>query len=137
MNNPIILFDGVCNLCNGAVDFILKRDKHKQFRFVSLQSETGLYIIKKFKIATETDSVILIQNNKVFIESDAAIKIAQQLTPFWKLLLVFKIIPKKVRDKLYRWVAKNRYNWFGKKQSCRIPGNEEMKVFPGISDLTF
>ena len=137
MNNPIILFDGVCNLCNGAVDFILKRDKHKQFRFVSLQSETGLYIIKKFKIAPETDSVILIQNKKVFIESDAAIKIAQQLTPFWKLLLVFKIIPKKVRDKLYRWVAKNRYNWFGKKQSCRIPGNEEMKVFPGISDLTF
>jgi predicted DCC family thiol-disulfide oxidoreductase YuxK len=119
-----------------VVDFILKRDKHKQFRFVSLQSETGLYIIKKFKIAPETNSVILIQNHLVFIESDAAIKIAQQLTLFWKLLVVFKIIPKKVRDKLYRWVAKNRYKWFGKKQSCRIPKPEEKIFFPNISDLT-
>lgn len=136
MNNPIILFDGVCNLCNAAVGFILKRDKHKQFRFVSLQSETGLYIIKKFKIAPETDSVILIQNRLVYIESDAAIKIAQQLTPFWKLLVVFKVIPKKIRNKLYRWVAKNRYKWFGKKQSCRVPKPEEKIFFPNISDLT-
>ncbi len=117
----IILFDGICNLCNGAVNFILKRDKKKQFRFVALQSEKGIGLISKFEIAPETDSIILIVNNHVYTESDAAIEIAKLLPALWNWLSVFKIIPKKVRDGIYKWIAKNRYRWFGKRKTCRIP----------------
>ena len=117
----IILFDGICNLCNGAVNFILKRDKKKQFRFVALQSEKGIDLISKFKIAPETDSIILILNNQIYTESDAAIEIAKLLPAPWNWLSVFKIIPKKVRDGIYKWIAKNRYRWFGKRKTCRIP----------------
>ena len=117
----IILFDGICNLCNGAVNFILKRDKKKQFRFVALQSEKGIDLISKFKIAPETDSIILILNNQIYTESDAAIEIAKLLPALWNWLSVFKIIPKKVRDGIYKWIAKNRYRWFGKRKTCRIP----------------
>ena len=116
----IILFDGICNLCNGAVNFILKRDKRKQFRFVALQSENGKELISKFKIAPETDSVILILNKQVYTESDAAIEIAKLLPTPWNCFSAFKIIPKKIRDGIYKWIAKNRYRWFGKRKTCRI-----------------
>ena len=110
----ILLFDGVCNLCSGFVRFILKRDKTKRFCFVALQSEKGKEFIERYKIHQETDSVILIDKNKVYMESDAAIKISQLLPAPWSWAVVFKIIPKNWRDKMYRWVAKNRYSWFGK-----------------------
>ena len=116
----IILFDGVCNLCNGAVNFILKRDKRKQFQFVALQSEKGINLISKFKIVPETDSVILILNNQVYTESDAAIEIAKLLPVPWNWLSAIKIIPKKLRDGIYKWIAKNRYRWFGKRETCRM-----------------
>ena len=112
--NPIILFDGVCNLCNDTVNFIMKRDRKKQFRFVALQSEAGKFLKEKFDIPSSTDSVILIFQNQIVTESDAAIKIAWLLPFPWKLAVVFNFIPKKIRDKMYRWVAKNRYKWFGK-----------------------
>lgn len=119
-NKQIILFDGICNLCNSSVNFILKRDKKKQFRFVALQSEEGKELIAKYKIPQETDSVILIKKNEIFIESDSAIEISQLLPFPWNWAVAFKIIPKNWRDKTYRWVAKNRYRWFGKRSSCRI-----------------
>jgi len=119
-NNPIILFDGICNLCNGSVNFILKRDKKKQFRFVSLQSDEGKELIKRYKIPQETDSVILIRKNKIFVESDAALKISGLLPTPWKWLTIFKIIPTKWRNKIYNWVAKNRYKWFGKRDVCNF-----------------
>jgi len=122
----IILFDGVCNLCNGTVDFLLKRDRKKQFRFVALQSESGKLYIRKFQIPVNTDSVILIRFNQVYFESDAIIEIAGMLNYPWKLGVIVKIIPKKIRNGLYRIIARNRYRWFGKRSTCRIPSSEEI-----------
>lgn len=127
--HQVILFDGVCNLCNGTVDFLLKWDRKKQFRFAALQSETGQSLLLKYKIPIKTDSVILIKSNTIYTESDAAIEIAGMLPFPWKLGVLFRVIPKKMRDKIYRWIAKNRYRWFGKRESCRIPTTEEMKFF--------
>jgi len=127
--NPVILFDGVCNLCNGTVDFLLKRDRKKQFRYAALQSETGKALIQKYHFSEQTDSVILIKLNKAYFESDAAIEIANMLPYPWRLGIVFKIIPKYVRNKIYKWVAKNRYRWFGKRKTCRIPTPEENEFF--------
>ncbi|MCF6332242.1 MAG: DCC1-like thiol-disulfide oxidoreductase family protein [Draconibacterium sp.] len=101
----------------------MKRDKTKQFRFVTLQSDTGDELIEQYKIAPETDSVILITQNQVYIESDAAIEIVRLLSAPWNWLSVFKIIPKKLRNGIYKWIAKNRYRWFGKRETCRIMHN--------------
>jgi predicted DCC family thiol-disulfide oxidoreductase YuxK len=116
---PIILFDGFCNLCNGSVDFLLKNDKKKQFSFVPLQSDEGKLLINKHQIPVDTDSVVLIKSNRVYFESDAAVEIAGLLGYPWKLTSSIKIFPKIIRNKIYRWVAKNRYRWFGKRQNCR------------------
>jgi len=120
---PLILFDGICNLCNGAVDFIQKRDKQKQFHFVALQSELGQELIRQFNISEETDSVILIKNNRVFLESDAAIEIVRMLPVPWKWFGVLNVFPVKLRNKIYRWIALNRYLWFGKRNECRLIQN--------------
>lgn len=119
----IILFDGVCNLCNRSVDFVLKRDKKKQFYYVSLQSEEGKKLVKHYRIPSDTDSVILIRNTKVFTESEAAVEIARRLPVPWKWLSVLRFLPRGWRDGLYRWVARNRYRWFGKRENCRIIQN--------------
>ena len=119
-NKSIILFDGICNLCNMSVDFVLKRDKEKKFRYVSLQSEEGKSLVKWYKIPPETDSVILIENKTVFLESDAAIEIGKKLPAPWKWAGVFRIMPKKIRNGIYRWIARNRYRWFGKRKTCRV-----------------
>lgn len=127
--NPVILFDGVCKLCNGTVDFILKHDHKKLFRFAPVQSEAGQRMFRQFQIPVETDSVILIKSNKVCIESDAAIEIARMLPFPWKMGIIFKIIPKNFRDTVYRWIAKNRFKWFGKREVCRIPDLAEKDSF--------
>ncbi|WP_340110780.1 thiol-disulfide oxidoreductase DCC family protein [Maribellus mangrovi] len=120
---PVILFDGICNLCNASINFILKRDKDKLFRYVSLQSDEGKLLVEHHQIPKETDSVILIKNEKVFIESDAAIEIGQLLPWPLKWSPVLRIIPKKIRNGIYRWIARNRYRWFGKRETCRIIQN--------------
>lgn len=116
----ILLFDGVCNLCNGTVNFILKRDKKKQFAFVSLQSDEGRALVSEFNIAAETDSVILIHQNKAFTHSEAVLEICKLLPAPWKWVAVFSFIPKNLRDGIYRWIANNRYSWFGKRNTCRV-----------------
>lgn len=126
---PIILFDGVCNLCNGTVDFLMKQDRKKQFRFAPLQSETGELLTQQFQIPENSDSVILIKSNTVYFKSDVVIEISGMLHYPWKMGVIIKIIPKKIRDKLYDWIAKNRYRWFGKKDTCRIPTLEEQEFF--------
>lgn len=118
--NAILLFDGVCNLCNGAVNFVMKRDYKKQFCYVVLQSERGKELLAKNGIPSETDSVILIIENRICLESDAAIEIVRLLPLPWKWFSVFQIIPIKIRDGIYKWIAKNRYKWFGKGNACRI-----------------
>lgn len=115
----ILLFDGVCNLCNSAVDVILKKAQDNDFKLVALQSEAGQHILKEFDLPLEINTVVLIQNNQVFSESDAVIEICKHLKTPWSWLTAFKLLPKNWRDNLYRFVANNRYKWFGKRTSCR------------------
>jgi len=115
----IILFDGVCNLCNSAVDLILKKAQDKDFEFVALQSDEGQQLLKEFELPLEINTVVLIQNTQVYSESEAILEICKHLKAPWSWLAAFKILPKSWRDKLYRFVANNRYKWFGKRTSCR------------------
>ena len=126
---PVILFDGVCNLCNHSVQFILKRDPQGYFKFASLQGETGQKLLKKYGIRTEIDSFVLIENDKSYIKSSAALHVSQNLTQPWKSLVILRFIPPFIRDFLYDIVAKNRYKWFGKIESCMLPLPEWKKRF--------
>ena len=130
LNHPVILFDGVCNLCNSSVQFIIKHDKKSIFRFASLQSEFGKRIIEKFDLANKNiDSVMLLENNAIELKSTAALQIAKQLGGIYSALYVFIIIPRFMRDSIYDFVARNRYRWFGKQESCMIPKPELKKLF--------
>lgn len=125
-NKKIILFDGVCNLCNSAVQFIIERDKKDVFRFVALQSDLGLEICNYIGINQKmTDSIILYEPGiAYYYKSEAALKIASQLVGFYSLLGSFNFLPKKINDSIYDYTAKNRYNWYGKKEHCMIPTPE-------------
>ncbi len=121
----IILFDGVCNLCNNSVTFVIKRDKKDKFRFAALQEPAGQELIKKFGIdTTKTDSIILIENGKAYVKSTAALRVARHLGGLYPLSYAFMIIPNFIRNWVYDYVAKNRYKWYGKKESCMIPTPE-------------
>ena len=118
----VILFDGVCNLCNSSIIFVIKRDAKDIFRFAPLQEGAGMELISKFNIDTrKTDSIIFIENNKVYTKSTAALRVARHLKGLWPLLYFFIIIPPFIRNFFYDFVAKNRYKWYGKKESCMIP----------------
>lgn len=125
----IILFDGVCNLCNSSVQFIIKRDPDGYFSFAPLQEEAGKKLLDGHNIKTNMDSLILISNNTYYKKSSAALEICRHLQGAWKCLYVFKIIPRFIRDPLYSFIAKNRYKWFGKKSSCMVPTAENKKRF--------
>jgi predicted DCC family thiol-disulfide oxidoreductase YuxK len=122
----IILFDGVCNLCNGAVQFVIKRDKRNRFLFAALQSKEGEQLVRERGIdISKEDSIILIEPGIAwYTESEAALKIGQEFGGLWKLLGLFEWIPATFRDVIYRWIARNRYKWFGKKDECMIPTPE-------------
>ena len=123
--NQIILFDGLCNLCNGSVQFIINRDAKKQFRFASLQSSFGNHQLHKFGLATnQLYSIILIKEGRYLQKSNAALEIARNLDGLWPAIYLFKIVPLFLRDWAYDCIAKNRYSWFGKKDSCMIPTPE-------------
>jgi len=125
--NSIILFDGFCNLCNSSVNFILKHDKKKKFIFTSLQSDATKEILLQFTIKKiNLDSIILIENGKVYEKSTAALKILKHLYDGSQLLYAFIVLPKFIRDWVYTIIAQNRYKWFGKKEQCMIP-TEEIK----------
>lgn len=129
-DQKIILFDGVCNLCNGAVTYIIKRDKKNVFKFAALQSEIGQQLISKFNIDTsKVDSIILIDGEKHYTKSSAALHIAKQLSGAYPLLFGFMVVPKFIRNSVYDYIAKNRYKWFGKKESCMIPTAELKSKF--------
>lgn len=121
-NHPIILFDGVCNLCNSSVQYVIKHDRDALFRFASLQGETGQQLLKQYDLSTnDMNSFVLISDNKAYTRSDAALNVAKQLTGFTKILYGFIIVPPFIRNAVYNHIAKNRYKWFGKKDSCMIP----------------
>ena len=124
-NKKIILFDGVCNLCNSSVHFIIKKDKKKQFLFTSLQSDAARDILLQFQLKnSELDSILLIENGEIYQKSDAILKIVKHLNGIWKMSYGFIIIPKFIRDYVYMLIAKNRYRWFGKREVCMIPTKE-------------
>jgi predicted DCC family thiol-disulfide oxidoreductase YuxK len=130
INHPVILFDGVCNLCNASVQFIIKRDKKQIFRFAALQSQFGQKVVDSFNLSEKKiDSVILLENNSVKIKSEAALRIAKQLGGIYSLLYVFIILPKFIRNSVYDLIARNRYSWFGKQESCMIPTPELKRLF--------
>lgn len=128
--NRIVLFDGYCLLCEWSVKFILKRDRKKRFLFASLQSENGIKLLKQFSIPENYNkSVILIENEYVFFESDAALRISKKLRGLWPMFYVLIYLPKSFRDWLYRYISKNRFKWFKKKTDCYLASSEEKSRF--------
>ncbi|MFZ3576819.1 thiol-disulfide oxidoreductase DCC family protein [Virgibacillus sp. DJP39] len=118
---PILLFDGECNFCDRSVQFIIKRDPTGIYKFASLQSDIGIKLLKKHHIPQNVDSFILIEANRCYDKSSAALRVCRNLTGLWKGLYIFIIVPKSLRDFFYNIIATNRYKWFGKKDSCMIP----------------
>jgi predicted DCC family thiol-disulfide oxidoreductase YuxK len=124
--NPIVLFDGYCNLCSSAVQFLLKRDKEKVFKYASLQSDFGIKSLAANGLSTtEIDTIVLLENGIAYTHSTAALKIAKYLSGIWPLFYAAIIIPTFLRDAIYKYISKNRYRWFGKKDTCMMlpPGS--------------
>lgn len=122
---PIILFDGVCNFCNGAVNFTIKRDEKKVIKFAALQSETGAQLLKQYGLpANDLRSFLFIENGIVYNRSTAALKVCRHLTGLWPLCYGFIIVPAFIRNGIYDFIAKNRYKWFGQRQECMLPTPE-------------
>jgi predicted DCC family thiol-disulfide oxidoreductase YuxK len=128
--NPVILFDGVCNLCNNSVQFVINHDEKKLFRFASLQSTAGQALLKEYQLPeTNFSSFVLIKNGEVFLKSTAALTVAKELKGLVKIIYIFIIVPSFIRNWVYNLIAKNRYKWFGKKDSCMIPTPELQSRF--------
>jgi predicted DCC family thiol-disulfide oxidoreductase YuxK len=121
---PLVLFDGVCNLCNSAVNFVIDRDPRAVFRFASLQSQAGRTAIRAHggePAQGDPDTILLVENGRLFDRSTAALRIARRLAGAWKLLYALVVVPRPLRDLVYKWIARNRYRWFGKAEVCRVP----------------
>ena len=126
----IILFDGICNLCSGAVGFVIRHDPAGKFKFAALQSESGKQLLEKyFSSGPKADSFILLKDGKPLVQSSAALEVIRQLTGPVKLLYAFIIVPAGLRNLIYDFVAGKRYKWFGKKEACLIPDPELMNRF--------
>jgi len=121
-NDPILLFDGVCNLCNSSVQFILKRNKKGNIRFASLQSEFASNALKNSNLPPNyLNSLVLLENGNTYVKSDAALRLSKNLSGLWRFGSIFLIVPKFIRNAVYDLIAKYRYNWFGKKDVCWVP----------------
>jgi predicted DCC family thiol-disulfide oxidoreductase YuxK len=127
---PIIYFDGICNLCNKSVQFVIKRDKKKQFLFAPLQGKNGKKFLDKYDLVPgDFNSFILAEGDKVYAKSTAALRVAKKLSGGWKLLYGLMIFPRFIRNAVYNIIAKNRYKWFGKRNECMIPTPELKERF--------
>ncbi|SIO13420.1 thiol-disulfide oxidoreductase DCC family protein [Algoriphagus halophilus] len=126
----IIFFDGVCNLCNTSIDFVIQRDKKDHFLVGALQDETSKRILERFEVDKNyLDSIVLLESDQIYYKSTAALKIAKNLSGLWPLLHPLVILPESFRDFIYDWIGNNRYKWFGKKSTCRLPTKEERQKF--------
>ncbi len=119
--NNIIFFDGVCNLCNSTVNFVIDRDKKAHLKFAALQDEKSKEILSKYNLSEDLYSIIYLESGKVYERSSAVLRISRKMDGLWPMFYVFIIIPKFIRDGIYNWIAKNRYKWFGKREACRVP----------------
>lgn len=127
---PILLFDGLCNLCNAAVDLIISQDRARVFRFASLQSQGGQRLVGACGLAPASlTTMVLIEGGQCYTRSTAALRVARHLRGLWPMLYVLILIPRPLRDLLYRWIARYRYIWFGKRETCRLPTSEERPRF--------
>ncbi|MBQ4819290.1 thiol-disulfide oxidoreductase DCC family protein [Aquimarina sp. MMG016] len=124
-SGPIVLFDGVCNLCNGWIRFILKREKNQSYRFASLQSETAKKLLHKNYSSQNLSSIILIDNGTVYQKSDAILRICRNLNYPWNMISILLIVPVVLRNLAYDFIAINRYRWFGKQQQCEVLSPEQ------------
>ncbi|MFW5923957.1 MAG: thiol-disulfide oxidoreductase DCC family protein [archaeon] len=121
-DDPVVLFDGVCNLCNGVVQFVIPRDPHGRLRFAPLQSEPGQDLLRHHDLATDDfDTIVLVEGDQTFTKSDAVLRIAEVLGWPYSLARVGRLLPATVRDWIYDVVADNRYDWFGRKNQCMVP----------------
>ena len=127
--NYIVLFDGECHFCDLSVQFIINHDPKELFYFASLKSDVGKNYLAKYQLPANIDSIVLIENEKAYVKSNAALRICRHLRGVWKVLWVFRFIPTIVRDIAYDRVAKNRYKWFGKSDSCKLPPPRIIKRF--------
>lgn len=129
-HKPVILFDGVCNLCNASVDFILRRDRRVRFLFAPLQSEAARERLAAIGApAPKLDSMLLLEDGRLFDRSTAALRIARRLDGLWPLLYALILVPRPVRDYFYDGIARNRYRWFGRRETCRVPTQAERGRF--------
>lgn len=123
--HPIILFDGICNLCNSAVSFVIKRDKKSVIQFAALQTDPAKKLLEQFNLPTQSiNSIILIEKGVLYTQSTAVLKISKHLNGLWPLLYGLIIVPTFIRNGIYQWIAKNRYQWFGKQEKCMVPSPE-------------
>ena len=127
---PILLFDGVCNLCSRAVQFVIRHDPARRFRFAALQSETGRRLLAEHGLPADTlDTFVLVEGPRCFTRSDAAIELARRLSGAWRWLRIAALVPRPLRDRLYGVVVRNRYRWFGRRESCMVPTPELAQRF--------
>jgi predicted DCC family thiol-disulfide oxidoreductase YuxK len=132
ISNPVILFDGVCNLCNQSVQFVIRHDPRSQFRFAALQSDFGQQQLREHHLQTKKLlSVVLLAGNRIYDRSRAALEIARRLNGLWPIMYVFVIVPPFIRNLVYDWISRNRYRWFGKRDECMIPTPELRARFIG------
>lgn len=126
----IILFDGVCNLCNSSIDFIIKRDKNDYFLVGALQDDFSKKILRSYDVKEDyLDSLVLLEDGNIYYRSTAALMISRKLSGIWPIFYAFIVLPAWIRDPIYDWIGSNRYRWFGKKETCRLPTPEEKSKF--------
>ena len=123
-DHALVLFDGVCNLCNGAVNFIIDRDPEGYFRFAPLQSEVAQSYLEDPQLGQELGTIVLVEADETYVRSTAALRIARRLRGPWRLLALALLVPRPLRDAVYSWIAANRYDWFGTQDQCRVPTPE-------------
>ena len=124
MAKSVILFDGVCNLCNAWVRFVIKRDPHARFAFAPLGSDAANELLRERQSTVASDSIILVEKDAIYDQSTAALRIARRLSGAWSLTSAFLVVPRVLRDAVYRLIARNRYRWFGRRDACMVPTPE-------------
>ena len=128
--DAVLLFDGVCGLCNGTVDFLLRHDTHGRLRFAALQSDSGKRLLGQYGLPPDApDTVVFVQHGRCLTESSAVLAAVAQLGLPWRMLAMLRVVPKPLRDVVYRVIARNRYRWFGRRDTCRMPTPEERDRF--------
>jgi predicted DCC family thiol-disulfide oxidoreductase YuxK len=128
-DHPVLFFDGVCNLCNSSIDFVVRRDKKRRYRFAPLQGSTAAHAIPGLVETGDFDSFVLAEGGKIYTRSTAVLRVMAGLGGIWSAAKVLLFIPAPLRDAVYRLIAKNRYRWFGRKDTCRLPTPEEKALF--------